>query len=270
MRADRACLARTTDTSEDTFRGFPRRTLLETGDVPIEQLALLALREGQHTNPLYRVHRWFARRLGSQFRGVLAALTLPEGAEAAFWNRYFERVLLDGAVVFDPFTGGGTAVVEASRCGAQVIGFDIDPVAALIVRFELAAAARGELTDATRKLCEDISARVLPLHATWVAGEEHQVLHHFWVELRTCGSCQQEFDVHPHYRLAYDKKKERQWVFCRKCYEVQELALRRKELRCEVACGTRTRIDAGTLQGGKVSCPHCRFTSKLSSRWPEA
>lgn len=256
------------DTSErDTFRGFERRTLLETDDVPIEQLALLALREGQSTSPLHRVHRWFARRLGSQFRGVLAALSLPEDAGAEFWERFFDHIPLDEAIVLDPFTGGGTAIGEASRCGARVIGFDVDPVAAFIARFELAASARKEGVDATRELREEISGRILPLHTTRVAGEERRVLHHFWVELRTCGSCQKEFEVHPHYRLAYDKEKERQWVFCRWCHDVRELALHRKELHCPATCGgTRTRIDAGTLQGGKVACPHCKSTSELSAR----
>ncbi len=254
--------------SEDPFRGFAQRTLLETDDMPIEQLAGLALREGQSTSPLHRVHRWFARRLGSQFRGMLAALSLPEGAGAGFWERYFDRIPLDGAVVLDPFAGGGTAVVEASRCGARVIGLDVDPVAALIARFELAAAAQGPPTVAAGELCEEVSKRVLPLHTTEESGEELQVLHHFWVELRICGACGEEFEVHPHYQLAYDDKKGLQWAFCRGCHEVRELPLRRKELRC--GCGMQTRIHAGTLRGGKVSCPRCGSTAELSSRGPGA
>ena len=61
----------------DTFGGWPARTLLEAGDIPIAQIAELALREGQSSNPLYRVHRWFARRVGSQFRSIITALTEP-------------------------------------------------------------------------------------------------------------------------------------------------------------------------------------------------
>ena len=56
------------------FQGFPNSTLLESIDIPIPEIARLALREGQCTNPLYRVHRWFARRLGSQFRAILTGL----------------------------------------------------------------------------------------------------------------------------------------------------------------------------------------------------
>jgi putative DNA methylase len=254
---------------EVLFPGFGRRTLLETGKIPLEQLAYLALREGQSTAPLYRVHRWFARRLGSQFRGMLAALSLPEEASSRFWERYHGRIPLDGAIALDPFAGGGTAVVEASRCGARVIGFDIDPVATLITRFELAAASRGEPTRAIAAVCQETSSRILPLHTTRVDGEVLPVLHHFWVELRTCPSCATEFEVHPHYRLAQDKDKGLQWVFCRGCHAVHELPLCRKELHCRGICGTRTKIQAGTLRDRKVRCPHCVSESELSYRATE-
>src|SRR5215210_5216777 len=92
------------------FGGFPARTLLETGELPIAQLAQLALREGQSTSPLHRVHRWFARRLGSQFRAMLAALSLDENKAERFWERYLNGVPLDGAIALDPFVGGGTAL----------------------------------------------------------------------------------------------------------------------------------------------------------------
>jgi len=73
---------------QTTFNAFPEGTLLEAGKVPIAEIAELALREGQCTNPIYRVHRWFARRLGSQFRAILTGLSLkPEEADR-FWNLY--------------------------------------------------------------------------------------------------------------------------------------------------------------------------------------
>ncbi len=145
----------------EPFRRFPSRTLLETGDLPIAQLAELALREGQSTSPLHRVHRWFARRLGSQFRAILTALSLDDGGADLFWNRYFGDVPLAGAIVLDPFAGGGTSLVEASRCGAHVVGFDLDPVAASIARFELGAAAREETSGAVRRVCDFASRRVI-------------------------------------------------------------------------------------------------------------
>lgn len=73
-----------TSSAATSFGEFPDRTLLETGNLPIAEIAELALREGQSTSPLHRVHRWFARRLGSQFRAMLAALSLNENEAERF------------------------------------------------------------------------------------------------------------------------------------------------------------------------------------------
>jgi adenine-specific DNA methylase len=247
------------------FVGFPKDTLLESGAIPIAEIAELALREGQCTNPIYRVHRWFARRLGSQFRAILTGLSLkPEEADR-FWDLYLGNLSLDGAVVLDPFVGGGTSLVEAGRCGARVMGYDIDPVATCITRFELEAGGYNPSTLEIAELCATVSVRLASFHKTNVPGSgERIVLHHFWVECRTCSACGTTFEIHPHYQLAYSKEKGLQWVFCKNCHEVSETAITRKELRC--GCGIRTRIGQGTLTHGKVRCPNCGDVSGLGDR----
>ena len=122
------------------FTGFSSFTLLEAGQIPIEEIAELALREGQRTNPLFRVHRWFARRLGSQVRSILTGLSLHANESDRFWDTYLGETSLAGAIILDPFVGGGTSLLEAIRCNCYVIGYDIDPVATFITRFELEAA----------------------------------------------------------------------------------------------------------------------------------
>ncbi len=250
---------------QTTFTAFPKGTLLEAGKVPIAEIAELALREGQCTNPIYRVHRWFARRLGSQFRAILTGLSLkPEEADR-FWDLYLGDLSLDGAVVLDPFVGGGTSLVEAGRCGARVIGYDIDPVATFITRFELETASYDPLSPEIATLCAKVSAQISPFHRTTVPDKgERVVLHHFWVECRTCKACGTTFEIHPHYQLAYSKEKGLQWVFCKSCHEVSEIPIARKEIRC--GCGTRTRIAQGTLDQGKVRCPGCGDVSGLGER----
>jgi hypothetical protein len=81
--------------STASFGGLPKRTLLESGNIPIEELAELALREVQRPNPFYQVHRWFARRLSSQFRGMLAAISLDEKDASRFWDRFFGAIPLN-------------------------------------------------------------------------------------------------------------------------------------------------------------------------------
>jgi adenine-specific DNA methylase len=248
-----------------SFAGFPAHTLLESGKVPTAEIARLALREGQCSTPLYRVHRWFARRLGSQFRAILTALSLEPRQAKRFWDVYLGAVSLEGAIVLDPFVGGGTSLVEAGRCGASVIGYDIDPVATCITRFELEAATYDPTSPEINELCVRVAERIAPFHKTTVPGiGERVVLHHFWVECRTCNACGMTFEIHPHYQLAYSQEKGLQWVFCKDCHAVSELSITRKESRC--GCGTRTRIAQGTLSQGKVQCPACSTVSGLRDR----
>ncbi len=247
------------------YVGFPEESLLESGRLPIEQLAELALREGQSSNPVHRVHRWFARRLGTQFRGILCGLTLPADAAGAFWNQYFGAIPLRGAVVLDPFVGGGTALLEAARCGAQVIGYDIDPVATLITRFELGLSRWSLPPSSLPEVCEAVSTQIRPFHKTVLPdGTGADVLHHFWVEMSTCPSCGRAFEAHPHYQLAHDIRKGLQWVFCRDCHEIYQLPICETAFACQ--CGARSVIRQGTLSRGTATCPSCGERQTLSAR----
>lgn len=245
------------------FGGWPDRTLLETGDIPIAQIAELALREGQSSNPLYRVHRWFARRVGSQFRSILTALTLPPDMPDAFWETYQSKASVHGAVVLDPFIGGGTSLVESMRLNARVIGFDIDPIATFITRFELSACKMEGHYREIEQICNEVVNNVAPLHRTSVDGVERDVLHHFWVQTKECPNCHNEVELHPHFQLAYSKEKKLQWVFCKDCHAVYELPIERKILHCK--CGNKTNINAGIHNKGVLTCPTCKCVQKVSA-----
>jgi adenine-specific DNA methylase len=71
-----------------------------------------------HT-PVYRMHRYFARRPYNVI------------------NRLIEHYSRPGDVVLDPFCGGGTTVVESLRLRRKVIGVDLNPMATLITRCEV-------------------------------------------------------------------------------------------------------------------------------------
>ncbi len=244
---------------------LPSSTLLESGGVPAELLAAMAMREGQSTNPMFRVHRWFARRLSVQFRSLLAGISLDASEGNLFWDRFYGDINLSGAVVLDPFVGGGTSLVEAALCGAKVVGYDIDPVAAGITRMELDLYARDDLPQSFKEIVQEVGGQIREHHRTITpAGEEAEVLHHFWVERRACSRCLAEFDLHPHHRLACDSAKGLQWVFCRSCDAVRELPLDQTVLDCY--CGTRTVILEGSVARGRISCPSCGNQEELSAR----
>jgi adenine-specific DNA methylase len=180
-----------------------------------------------------------------------------------FWETYLGKTSVGGAVILDPFIGGGTSLVESMRCNARVIGFDIDPVATFITRFELAASHMESHYPEIDLVCEEIAKQIMPLHRTKIDGVERDVLHHFWVQVKRCENCHCDVELHPHYQLAHSKEKGLQWVFCKECHAVHELQINRKVLYCK--CGKRTTIATGTHSKGRMTCPYCKHTQKITT-----
>ena len=85
------------------------------------------------------IHRWIPWIAGFSSEFVRDAFTcyLPSHTGTA-------------AVVLDPFCGVGTTLIEALRCGHDVVGFEINPYAALAARAKCEAAA---ITPACGLLC---------------------------------------------------------------------------------------------------------------------
>lgn len=239
----------------------PGRSLLDAGRLPVEQLAILADREGRRPVPIYHAHRWFARRFSSAFRAILIATQLA--CDADFWQAFYKGVDYSGLTVLDPFVGGGTSVVEAARLGASTIGVDIDPVACAITQFELVAADVPDLGDGLADLQLSVGQRLDRYYQTRSAtGEARRVLHAFWVQVVRCQFCHQSIEAHPHYQLAYEAEGERQWAFCRACHQVRELHRDVKSFRCR-ECRTTTVIEEGIVEHGDLVCPICTTTERL-------
>jgi putative DNA methylase len=103
-------------------------------DIPL--IAGLALREKQiqqNYRPVIAVHKWFARRPGTLFRGLL----LAEFGKEPLTETFFRANRLAGVRVADLFMGGGTPFIEANRLGCDTVGYDINLMAYWIVRQEI-------------------------------------------------------------------------------------------------------------------------------------
>lgn len=88
-----------------------------------------------HT-PVYKMHRYFARRPWSVFRALIEHYSNP------------------GSIILDPFCGGGVTVVEGLRLGRKVIGVDINPLATFVTRMEAMEVDLGELRAAFELVAE--------------------------------------------------------------------------------------------------------------------
>lgn len=255
----------------DTFpkqnppRRIPPKTLLEVG-LPIEELYSLARREGNSKKPIYEIHKWWARRLGHVFKLLLLAATTPAPRKCALGRafaqllrRFYEAANLRGITVCDPFMGGGTSVVESLKCGAHVIGNDIDPVAWFITRKEIEPFDEELVLDSLKRIGDVVEPRIRDLYKTTdpTTGRSAEIVNAFWVNRLRCPDCRRAFDAHPHYRLSSEKRKAIQDVFCKSCGVVNRIPLKYKTFRCK-ACRHKTEIDRGSVASGKFTCPYCK------------
>src|SRR3990172_5322103 len=125
----------------------------------IRFIASMALREKQiqqNYRPIIAVHKWFARRPGTLFRGLI----LSEFGDEPLVEAFFKANDFPGRMIADPFMGGGTLLIEANRAGCDVVGFDINPMAAWIVREEIEHLDLNAYNRAARSLIKSLTAEI--------------------------------------------------------------------------------------------------------------
>jgi SAM-dependent methyltransferase len=105
-----------------------------------------------HT-PIYRMHRYYARRPHNVF------------------NKLVEHYSDPGDLILDPFCGGGVTVVESLRRRRRVVGVDLNPLATWVTKIEV---ERVDL-EALQKLFD-----------TWIEAVEKQINPFFGVECPEC------------------------------------------------------------------------------------
>ena len=224
-------------------------------DIPF--VAALALREKQiqqHYRPIIAVHKWFARRPGSLFR----ALTLAEFGEAPLPNIYFTGNDFPGRKVADPFMGGGIPLIEANRVGCDVTGFDINPMAAWIVREEIKHLDLDAYETATENLLTELRRAVEHLYLTDCPhyGDTNVPVKYFlWVKVIDCEVCGKEVDLFPGYLVAQNSRHPMNVLVCTACGDLNEVQDRSSPGTCQ-SCNAELHTE-GPAARGRCICPHC-------------
>lgn len=149
------------------------KTCLEV-DFPILSINHVATIEGNAGKPIYQMSKWWARRRSSVFRAMLiaAATKAPDDdGEAAklVWDSYYGNHQKNEAFrklkVADIFMGGGTTIVEGARLGMQMYGNDLNPVAWLVVKNELAQVDPKEVQNLFDEIEAEVKPQIMPFYA---------------------------------------------------------------------------------------------------------
>jgi len=212
--------------------------------------------------PATYVHKWWARRLGSVFRSVLISAASAGGEPSSS--------ALDGAVVYDPFGGSGTTLVEAVKLGARVVARDINPVATLTQRQALQS---WEFDTVERLFAVVEAACRVDIDALYVTAQGEPVLHYFWVAIADCPDCGEPVELFSTYlfaKHAYPSRYPAAQATCPRCHAVCPVDISvDTEGHCS-SCGTGFGM-AGTVRGRTMTClagHRSEITVALAQRAP--
>ena len=232
----------------------------------VSLIAEMALREKQiqqNYRPIIGVHKWFARRPGTLFRGLL----LAEFGERPFEEIFFQSNDFPGLRIADPFMGGGTPLLEANRIGCDVEGFDINPMSAWIVREEIEPIDLAAYEKAARALIAALRADIDRYYRTscpHYGDPDVPVKSFLWVKVLDCESCGEPFDLFPGYLIAENRRHPKNVLVCPACGDLNEVEDRNDPGNC-ASCTSRLHR-AGPARRGRCECPNCGHSNAYPGR----
>jgi len=210
-------------------------------DFPFVEISRVAEQESwrkEVNRPIYHIHKWWATRLGTVFRGIVLGALSHHATDV--WEQFYKIHNLKGKIVFDPFMGSGTTLGEAVKLGATAIGCDINPVSTFLVRQAFTRVSEADLRAAFKQLEQRIAPRIRHYYQTQDpdTGEMIPVLYYFWVKTVTTPGGEEIplFSRYVFAQDAYPKKKPLSQILCPKCWN----------------------IFANQYDAQSVECPHCK------------
>ena len=230
-------------------------TIERNFDIPL--IASMALKEKQiqqNYRPIIAVHKWFARRPGTLFRGLI----LSEFSDEPLSSSFFHANDFSHKTIADPFMGGGTPLIEANRVGCDVLGFDINSMSTWIVREEIEHLDLNAYGTAARALISDLDKEIGGLYRTdcHIYGDKDVPVKYFlWVKVLRCEKCGKDMDLFPGYLLAQNRRHPRNVVVCSKCGDLNEREDVHSLGQC-TSCSEPLKLE-GPAKKNRCACPHC-------------
>ncbi|NLZ31049.1 MAG: DUF1156 domain-containing protein, partial [Methanomicrobiales archaeon] len=223
----------------------------------IQLIAAMALKEKQsqqNYRPIIAVHKWFARRPGTLFRGLL----LSEFGGKPVADTYFQTNDFSGLTIADPFMGGGAPLLEANRVGCNVLGFDINPMSAWIVREEIERLDLPGYQNAAERLVEELEQDIGEFYRTdcpLYGDADVPVKYYLWVKVLDCEECGESIDLFPGYLVARDDRHPLNVVVCPYCGDLNEIWDLEVPGPCNT-CGEGLRT-TGSARRNSCTCSNC-------------
>ena len=238
-------------------------TFLENG-FPVAQLHSIALREGNSKPPVYQIHKWWARRLGSVFRvSIISSMLRPDDTNECLWAKYSNGFSMKDKIILDPMMGGGTSIVEALRLGNKVIGCDINPVAWFVTKKEIEWFDAAKVDKSYQKLVDGVGTQIKKYYETrCLMNHKCQSVYTIWTRVITCESCKKTSDLVSSTIIRNDGKK--QICHCPECSGIFYTKEKGPIVKCNI-CKFIFSSEYKTSDRGRFSCSFCSHKQQITN-----
>ena len=245
---------------------------------PIAKVNKIAEKEStgfgrRHYRPVYVMHKWWARRLGSVFRTILLYSTTDDklsgwdGRPSSLWKLYSENVDMGGKVVLDPMMGGGTTVIEALKLGCKVIGGDINPVSWFIVKKQIEDIEPELLSNSLTKLEKDLGSELRQYYQTSCpeCGETAEAIYYFYYKVGLCSKCAKDIPLMRNFFLARSPNSDGDYVVCPQCWNIFETKNAQKSSKCTKCNSKFIPTEVSFSKGRRYTCAdlECGHSEKI-------
>lgn len=239
-------------------------------DFPFAELSRIAERESWRKEiyrPVYYLHKWWAKRLGSVFRGILLGACLQDNQD--FWERFYQKNSFGNTTVFDPFMGSGVTLGEAIKLGCRGIGRDINAVSFLACKASLSRYNLNEIFSTYQNIERQLAPKLLSYFSTQTqTGEDAIVLYYFLVKIVSCPNCEKDielFKTRIFSKNAMPRKDPSARSLCPSCGAINETIFNSEKVKCQ-ECSFSYNPQDGTVRGPNVTCGSCGKSFLLVDR----
>jgi adenine-specific DNA methylase len=270
---------------------------------PIERVNEISEKEGrakQWYRPIYTMHKWWARRPGCLFRAITLYSLLDEnttvddvevyepgenqtlGANGlsredlinaisevsmddpeSLWVFYPKDVRIKDKKILDPFMGGGTSLVEASRFGVESRGVDLNPVAWFVTKKQLEAGNVdvSELERGFESLKQQVADEIQGYYQTPCPNGNHEadVMYNLWFKQLDCVSCGHTIPLLKDFLVAAGRYENdgKYNVLCPDCGSITLSDDWHEETECHECSNEFVPENGYVTRGGYYNCPEC-------------
>lgn len=226
-------------------------------DFLVEKLTPIVNREVNAKNPIYQIHKWWARRLASVFGMLLVTSFAHENKKRRdIWAGYVKGTSLKGKIILDPMMGGGTSIVETLRLGGKAIGVDINPVAWFVTKKEIEPLDLSLTENAFRALEKEVGREIREFYQTkCLKGHSAEIMYALWHKQIECSRCHSIVAILQNYIIS--ERNEKLSILCPSCGVIFKKEGKVQGPVTCTKCNYSFNPRIGTSHGGIIECPHC-------------